>query len=290
MNEPSAEPLPNNIDRDFEIAVRRLAEDLRFGYDASPYLGSGVDYAQSRPFVYGDSVKNIDWKLTARHNRYHVKEYESVKCTPVYIIIDTSASMAVQSQRWSKYTLAVLIAGGIGMAAMRRLSPVGVLGAGERDLHFQPSLSRGQLFQWLHALRRVGYDEQTRLGERLLHLQPHLKSRSMVCVISDLHDPTAISSIKSLSVAHDCVVLQIVDPAERGRLGGGILRTVEAESGNEFVTHGRSRWFSPEAQSKASTEFKRVGVDHLVLATDQPFVAPLRRFLADRAGLMRGTR
>jgi hypothetical protein len=261
MNEPSAEPLPNNIDRDFEIAVRRLAEDLRFGYDASPYLGSGVDYAQSRPFVYGDSVKNIDWKLTARHNRYHVKEYESVKCTPVYIIIDTSASMAVQSQRWSKYTLAVLIAGGIGMAAMRRLSPVGVLGA-----------------------------EQTRLGERLLHLQPHLKSRSMVCVISDLHDPTAISSIKSLSVAHDCVVLQIVDPAERGRLGGGILRTVEAESGNEFVTHGRSRWFSPEAQSKASTEFKRVGVDHLVLATDQPFVAPLRRFLADRAGLMRGTR
>jgi uncharacterized protein (DUF58 family) len=287
--ETSTQALPSTLDRDFEIAVRRLAEDLRFGYDSSPYVGSGIDYVQSRPFVDGDSVKDIDWKLTARHNRFHVKEYESVKCTPIYLLVDTSASMMVHSVAFSKYTLAVLLAGGLGLAALRRLSPVGVLAAGDRDLHFQPSLSRGQLFQWLHALRQHQLDEQTRLVQRLAQLQQHLKSRSLIVVISDLHDPQAIRAIKNLAVQHDCTVLHLQDPSERGRLRGGIMRATEAESGRTFTARGKSHWFGA-ARHEAIAELKRAGIDYLLLATDQPFVAPLRRFLAERGGLMRNTR
>jgi uncharacterized protein (DUF58 family) len=281
--------LPTTLDRGFEIAVKRLAEDLRFGYDASPYLGSGVDYAQSRPFVDGDSVKDIDWKLTARHNRYHVKEYESVKCTPIYLLVDTSASMTIGSTSLSKYTMAVLLAGGLGLAALRRLSPVGVLATGDRDLHFQPALSKGQLFQWLHALRHHRFDEQTQLVQRISQLQQHLKSRSLVVIFSDLHDPNAIRSIKSLAVKHDCAVVQLQDPAERGRLSGGIMRSVEAESGQSFTAWGGSNWFG-ENRRQMIAELKRAGIDHLLLATDQAFVGPLRRFLSERAGMVRNAR
>ncbi len=281
--------LPTTLDRGFEIAVRRLAEDLRFGYDSSPYLGSGIDYVQSRPFVDGDSVKDIDWKLTARHGRFHVKEYESVKCTPIYLLVDTSTSMTVHSTSFSKYTLAVLLAGGLGLAALRRLSPVGILAAGDRGLHFQPSLSKGQLFRWLHALRNYRFDEQTRLVERLEQLQQHLKTRSLIVIISDLHDPLAIRAIKNVAIRHDCTVLQVQDPAETGRLRGGIVRATEAESGRTFTAHGRTDWFG-ESRREAVAELKRAGIDYLLLATDQPFVAPLRRFLAERGGLMRNTR
>lgn len=104
---------PELADRPFEIAVRRLADDLRYGLDASRFVGSGIDYVQSRPFVEGDPVRDLDWKVTARSGRHHVKQYESLKTTPVYLLVDTSASMTVSSQRLGKHTLATLVAGGL---------------------------------------------------------------------------------------------------------------------------------------------------------------------------------
>jgi hypothetical protein len=71
-------------------------------------------------------------------------------------------------------------------------------------------------------------------------------------------------------------------------LRAGLFRGVEAETGRSFVAHGRSRWFRGGRPS--GPQLKQAGVDHLLLATDRPFVAPLRRFLSDRGGLTRNTR
>ncbi|MDG1358807.1 MAG: DUF58 domain-containing protein, partial [Phycisphaerales bacterium] len=54
---------------DFEMVVRRLADDLAFGTDTSLFTGSGLEYAQSRPYEPGDPVKQIDWRMSARTSR-----------------------------------------------------------------------------------------------------------------------------------------------------------------------------------------------------------------------------
>ena len=274
-------------ERQFALAVKRLADSLSYGTDSSPFLGPGIDYVQSRPYVPGDPVKCIDWRVTARTGKVHVKEYEAPKRMPVYLLVDTSASMCVTSGPRSKYAWAVQLAGGLALAALTRVSPVGILGCGERELDVRPSLSRSQVFLWLHQLRRYRIDEGTYVGESIRHLTTACESRSVVFLISDLHDPAAIDALRLMAQNHDCVVLQLEDPAERGRLRGGLVRAQEAETRRTFVAHGRARWFEG---SGIAHLLHGSGIDHVLLATDRNFLPQLRGFLRRRDCLGRGTR
>jgi uncharacterized protein (DUF58 family) len=273
--------------RKFLLAVKRLADSLNYGMDSSPFLGAGVEYVQSRPYQYGDPIKLIDWRVTARTRKVHVKEYEAPKRMPVYLLVDTSASMTISSHHPSKYETAVFIGGGLALASLERISPVGLLSVGGRNLHIRPSLSRDQVFQWLHRLRTFRYDEPTSLGARLIELTPSLTHRVLVIVLSDLHDPRAIPALKRLAQEHDCAVLQLRDPAEDRLHGVGFVRAGEAETGRPFVIRGRLRGLDP---SRTEEQLKKAGVDYLLIETDQPYVSRVRQYFKHRNLLGRGAR
>jgi len=114
-----------------------------------------------------------------------------------------------------------------------------------------------------------------------------LEARAMVIVLSDLHDPEALPALKLLAQAHDCVVMQLLDPAERRRVGGGIFRAEEAETGQAFVATGRSRWMD---EKTLADEMKRSGIDHLVLPINENFLPRVRGYLRRRKSLGKGTR
>jgi uncharacterized protein (DUF58 family) len=278
-------------DQQFALAVRRLANSLNYGSDPSPFLGSGIEYVQSRIYQIGDPIRSIDWRVTARTGKLHVKEYEAPKRMPVYLLVDTSASMCVSSQRLSKYAWAVHLAGGLALAAISRLSPVGLIScgssAGSGPINLRPSLSRQQVMQWLHKLRRFRLDERTHLADALHLAESMATQRSVMFIVSDLHDPAALPAINPLAAKHDCIVLQLVDPAEPGRTRAGLLRAREAETGESFVTTGRSRWVDDRGMAE---ELKRHAIDHLRLATDEPFIPHLRLFLQRRDCLGRMAR
>jgi uncharacterized protein (DUF58 family) len=273
--------------RQFAIAMKRLATSLSYGNDRSPYLGAGIDYAQSRPYQYGDSVRSIDWRVTARSGKVFVKEYEAPKRLPCYLLVDTSASMTISSGRLSKYAMAVHIAGGIAYACLDRASPVGVLGVGTRGLRVEPTLSKAQIMEWFHYLRHYRLDESTTLSRRIAELGPRLPGTSLIIVLSDLHDERALPALKQLAQQHDVAVIEFRDPAEEGVRHAGFWRASEAESGKHFVTRSGKLWLDPTRKGR---ELKQRGIDHLLLATDQPFVHRLRGFFQARDLLGRGPR
>jgi uncharacterized protein (DUF58 family) len=302
---------------DFEMVVRRLADDMAFGTDTSRFTGSGLEYAQSRPYAPGDSIRQMDWRITARTGTPFVKEYEALKRTGVHLVIDTSASMGLASGELSKHDLAIWCAAAIGLVAQRRLSPVAVLGGGERETRFEPSLLATDLWHAIEPLRRGSVSEQTQLGERLGHLAVRARRASVIVLLSDMHDPAAMPAVRRAAQRHDVIVLELRDPAEREPLRAGFFRGREAESGAEFIGHGRQRWtrrrHADEEAAPAGDGgggaadrsrwgrrqpqddpepiarlLARAGASHLQLDTDRPFIGPLRQFLAARSAAAGG--
>ena len=287
MNQFQLDSIDTLDSRQFVMAVKRLADSFSYGTDASPFLGSGTDYVQSRLYQSGDPVRSIDWRITARTKKFHIKEFETPKRMPCYLLVDTSASMTVSSTKRSKYAVAVFIAGGLAFACLDRISPVAIVGVGERDLRYTPSLSRDKIMQWLHRLRSYNVTEQTKLVDRIRELGPLLTHRSLIITLSDLHQPEAIGPLKRLGQEHDVVALQLMDPAEVTLRGAGFVRGREAETGRSITTRGRHMGID---QNSLQQELKRGRVDHMVVRTDQPFAWQLRHFFKSRGLLGRGAR
>jgi uncharacterized protein (DUF58 family) len=268
--------------RQFELEVKRLADSLAFGGDASRFLGSGLEYAQSRPYEAGDPVKLIDWRVTARTGKPYVKEYEAARQIPLWLAVDTSASMCVGSQAETKYYWAVRLAAGLAQTGLERLSPVGVVAAGDRSLRITPTLSSSRLMQWTDELRRYDFTERTQLSTKLRSLAATLKSRSVVMVFSDLHDPAAIDSLELLNAQHELIVFWLQDPAEAKLPRGGIFRAREAETAARAVMTSRRRLDNVE---RIRESLVQSGIEFLHLPIDGPVVPRVRYFLKYRRSL-----
>lgn len=264
-----------------ELSIRRLADMLAYGQETSAFLGAGLEFAQSRPYQHGDPVKTIDWRATARAGRVLVKEYEAPRRMPVYVLIDTSASMALSSLRGtSKYAVAVQIAGALALKSLDQTNPVGLLALGSRALHAPPAQSRQAVLTWLQQLRRGDFTEHTLLGDRLQNLAARLSNTALLIVLSDLHDPSGIPALRTLAQRHDMAVLHLQDPAERHPAVGGIFRAREAETGAEFVATARRT----RALCNDTTPLTQAGISCLTLTVGEPFLPALRHFFAQRSG------
>lgn len=275
-------PVATNPRRQFEFEIKLLADSLNFGGDPSRFLGSGLEYAQSRLYEPGDPVKLIDWRVTARTGKPYVKEYEATRQVPIHLIVDTSGSMCVGSMERNKYYWAVRLAAGIGLAGLERMSPVGVLAGGDRDLRITPTLSSQTIMQWAENLRQYDFRERTLLSPKLRTLAASLKQRSIVFVLSDLHDPDALAALELLATKHELIVLWLQDPAEAKLPRGGIFRAREAETGAKAVLHGRTPL---KAAEHIRESLVQSAIEFLHLPIDEPILPRVRYFLKHRKSL-----
>ena len=268
--------------RQFEFEVKRLADSLNFGGDPSRYMGSGLEYAQSRPYEPGDPVKAIDWRVTARTGKPYVKEYEATRQVAVYLLVDTSASMCIGSGERTKYDWAVRLGAALARAAQERMSPVGLLAAGDRDLRVPPTLSSSSAMRWAHELRLFDFSERTQLSPRLRTLAASLKARTVVVVLSDLHEPEAFPALELLNASHEVIVLWLEDPAEAKAPARGLFRAREAETGRSFLLSRRTPLSS---HTRIKDSLVDGGIEFLHLPIDQPVLPRVRHFLKHRKSM-----
>ncbi len=280
--------------RRFELRARGEVESLLAGEYRSTFRGTGLEPESVREYRAGDDARAIDWRVTARLGRAHVREFVEERDLAVMLVVDRSASMS-HGPGFRSETIALELAATLALVAARSGDRVGLVQFTDRTEGVVPP-DRGLR----HALRIVRdllamepRGRGTELGQALDRSRRHLPNRSLVFVLSDFLVPDAgreslTEALRRLRGGHDVVPIWL-DPDAAGRLPrSGLVTLSDPESGRVAAVdtragdrkRGRDRWEAGPVAMEAV--FHRTGLRALSLPPDKDPLAALRDYLAAR--------
>lgn len=280
---------------DLHLAARIAVDGFLMGSHNSRSTGAGTEFHQNRPYVMGDDIRNLDWKILARQDRLVVREYREESSTAVYLLLDASASMDFKGTRarLSKWRYAQVCAACLAELARRQGDTPACLTYSERVIEsVPPRRSRANFDRLLHALHRTQPAGTADHAAAFRHLAGQLRRRCIVIVITDgLDDGGALLPTLSglASRGNDVALLHVLDPDEMELPGEGPTWFVDSES-------GQRRQSDPEAVRpqyrqafgawcrQVERDALSLGLRHQVLQTDTPVSEVLAAFLNPNRG------
>ena len=152
MEEPREEELAELLEevRRIEVQSRRLVQEVIAGGYSSVFRGAGIEFDEVREYVPGDDPRSVDWNVTARTSRPHVKKYVDERELTLVFLLDLSPSMSGGLGRWSARQAAARLAGCLALSAVRQGDKVGLIAGGDRvECYVPPGKGSG------HALRVI---------------------------------------------------------------------------------------------------------------------------------------
>lgn len=203
-----------------ELRAARIVEGAVVGRHSSPYHGFSVEFAEHRDYEPGDDPRYLDWKLHAKTDRFHLKQFEEETNVAAHLLVDASESMGYQSESavWSKLEYAKTLAAALAYLVIRQHDAVS-LALFDHRLRDQlpPSAKRAHWTQICQRLDSHDQGGETVMGPLLHEFAERLRRRGVVFLIGDLFDdPNEIArGLRHLTHRkHDVRIAQIVDPAE----------------------------------------------------------------------------
>ena len=177
-----------------ELLARTVVEGFLSGLHRSPHLGLSTDFAEHRPYLPGDDLRRLDWKLWARTDRLYLKEFEADTNAAVCVLLDCSPSMRYASGEVSKLDYARYLAASLLWFSRNQRDRVGLVTFDREVTGFVPPSTR-HLPNALHALERLdgrggqdGRDGRERSLERpFRQASEHLRRRSILIIVSDFY-------------------------------------------------------------------------------------------------------
>jgi uncharacterized protein (DUF58 family) len=280
-----------------ELKARFIMDGFLTGLHRSPKKGFSVEFAEYRSYQLGDDLRRVDWRLFARTDRLQVKQFEQETQLRVYLVLDTSASMAYASRpeawlRKSDYARTVLAS--IGLLALRQGDAfgLGIIGA-NLDQFLRAKSSQAHWRSALAVLDGVKTGGPTGLSRGLMTLAEALPRRSLVIIASDFYeeDPALDEALRRLRFDHHEIVgLQTLDPFELDLEDSAHGTFIDSETGQKLVLDVeavREGYLTKVRDFLARTQasFLDQSGSYALLRTDASPVTALGTYLARREGL-----
>ncbi len=296
-----------------EFKILRRLDGFLFGDYSGLFYGPSLDLAEVREYQPGDPVKNIDWSVTARTDRVHVRQYREEREIIAWVIVDLSPSMQFGTRRILKSEEAIEFAAIASSIITRQGNKVGALGFSDKGVSVVPLRSgRKQSISIIQSLMAHSSDEAkgivdkggNNLAEALKEASKTIKRTALIFVISDFLSSTKqpeeanqdtdsdwAKELKRLAFKHDVIAVRITDPIEKELPNVGEIRLRDPETGEEIWLNSSDKRLRKEhkklvlERDKAIQKtMKAARVDLLELSTHEDIVKPLLNFTQRRKG------
>lgn len=220
------------------IRVEAVVEGVLTGLHRSPFRGASSEFAEHKEYSPGDEIRNLDWKLVARTERYFVKQFHEESNLVAYLLLDASASMDFGAPL-TKHDYAAVLAGSLTYLLAAQIDMVGLLIADANGPMLTTARAgRAHVQHVLDRLQASVPRGATSLAEAIDALGEQMRRRALVFVLSDfLGDEAAmVAALNRLrSRAAQIVLLQVLTPAELRLNFFEAARFADPESQTELV-------------------------------------------------------
>ncbi len=277
--------------RKYELRLRQAVQSQAAGTRLSVFRGTGLEFADVRPYQYGDDVRLIDWNVSAKGHGTFTRTYREEREQQVVLLLDVSASQQLGAPGRSKLDIAREIGGVLALVAARQQARLGLVACSDRLEAWLPP-DRGlphayRLIRTLYALQPLS--PRTHLVTAIRRTLGVLRRRSLVVLLSDLLDSDFERELRMLARTHELVVLHLRDDQRERRLPGlGIVPVRDPETGRVrwMNTSGlafRAELAAIQAQQQALAQVcRRAGARLLAVPVDQDYLPVLVELLIGR--------
>ncbi|MFH1733043.1 MAG: DUF58 domain-containing protein [Planctomycetota bacterium] len=228
----------------FDLKAKFLIEGFFSGLHRSPFKGFSAEFSDHRKYVHGDEIKDLDWKVYARTNKYYVKRFEAETNMECHLVVDASASMGYGTTGLTKLEYATYISAALAFLVTSQQDTVGLITFDDAiRAVLKPKSKRKHIIRILKILNDTKPGKQCKVSEQLHQVAGVIDKRGLVVVMSDLLDDPddVLDAFAHLRYdGHDIIVFHILDEAEAKFPFGDARRFEDIETGETIVTDAAS--------------------------------------------------
>ena len=275
-----------------ELRGRRTVGGLVSGAYRTAFKGQGIEFLEVREYVPGDDTRSIDWNVTARMGRPHLKRFAEEREETVLLAVDGSLSNRFGSAgQWKSETAAEVFAV-LALAAARNNDQTGLaIFTDTVERYVPPRRSESHVRRLIRDV--VAFEPHgrgTRIAQALDFLGKVRRRRSLVFLISDFLDQGFEQQLRITARQHDLVAISVADPREERMPDCGLVELEEPESGarwwmdsgNAAVRESYEKGMRLHA-ARIESAFREAAVDHLRIEAGSDYFRSLAEFLRGHA-------
>ena len=284
--------------RKIEIKAKGLSNDIFAGRYHSAFKGRGMSFSEVREYRIGDDVRDIDWNVTARSSKPHIKTYEEERELTMMLMIDVSGSRDFGTTTQLKKDLSAEISAVLAFSAAKNNDKIGCLFFSDKiEKYIPPKKGRTHILRIIkEVLDFKPESNKTDIGQAVKFITNVLKKRATIFIISDFIDIDVANKTVNFEQAtklatrkHDIVAIRLYDIRETMLPDVGAIMFQDAETGKNVWIDTSSKnvrdnyhrnW--QEMNFILDNALLKFKIDNVSISTDDNYVKSLIKLFKQR--------